>query len=362
VKPQGVPEALGTFLAPLGHLYAFAGRVRRGAYRRGLGRVRRLETPVVSIGALRAGGSMKTPVVAALARELERRAIRAGIVGHGYRGTFSEAALLVSNGRGEISSNAAIAGDEALELARELKTTPVAVGKTRLDAGKLLIEHCGARVVLLDGAFQHVSLARDLDIVCVAEDDFRERVLPAGLLRESVRTLAVADVILAERRGFGAALGALRSRRAPSDFFEMERSDFRFQRWRPPGSDAGTSETVAVPGRIVALCALARPEQFVHDLEGQGSVVAVLRTFRDHHPFSNQELSEAAGAARGARCDAVVTTAKDAVRISAWPYDVPLVVFAARVSIERLDALVGRIVSLVEAHDSGRTGGAGARP
>ena len=110
-------------LAPLGWLYGLGAAMRREAYARGAFRPGRLVSPVISVGGLAMGGSMKTSLVLEIARALQNRGGEVGIIGHGYRGR-ADAARLVSDGD-TLFETACSVGDEAVLVSTDLKRCPV---------------------------------------------------------------------------------------------------------------------------------------------------------------------------------------------------------------------------------------------
>jgi tetraacyldisaccharide 4'-kinase len=201
-----------SILAPLGWAYGFGASLRRRAYTRGIFKQERLRSPVISVGGLAMGGSMKTPAVLELARALAARGPKVGVVGHGYRG--ADATPRVVSDGATIFDTADKAGDEAILLALELPGCPVVVGRDKVAAGRLLEEKFGKRIVLVDSGFQHLRLHRDLDVVCVTERDLGTRVLPAGVLRESPRALRSAGLIFTDRETDGRLRGETASAKA----------------------------------------------------------------------------------------------------------------------------------------------------
>lgn len=294
----------------------------------------RLRSPVISVGGLAMGGSMKTPTVVELARAIRARGPTVCVLGHGYRGQGGPPRL-VSNGETPLEC-AETVGDEAMLLAYELPGCPVAVGSDKVAAGRFLEARFGKRIMLVDSGFQHLRLFRDLDIVCVSEADLGERVLPAGMLREPPRALRSADLIFTDRETDGGRVARLRAER-PADVFSVARADFGFF------SFEGTGLEVDPPRKAFSFCGIGNPERFAKDLASGGVALVGQRTFRDHHRFSTKELREMASSAETAGADAVVTTAKDAVRINLWPGPLPLMVLSARLSIENLPAVLKRI-------------------
>ncbi|MBK5257774.1 MAG: tetraacyldisaccharide 4'-kinase [Vicinamibacteria bacterium] len=332
-----MPRALST-LTPLAWLYGFGVWLRRQAYARGMFPQARLRSPVISVGGLAMGGSMKTPLVVELARAISARGPAVGVLGHGYRGRDGSPRV-VSDGAKPLET-AETVGDEALLLAYELPGCPVVVGRDKVAAGRLLEKRFGKRILIVDSGFQHLRLFRDLDIVSVSEGDLGERVLPAGMLRESARALKAAHLIFTDRETDGARVARLRAQR-PSDVFSLARADFGFFPLE------GTGLEQEPPERAFAFCGIGKPERFVMDIKARGVTVAGQRFFRDHHRFTEQDLRDVATAATTAGATAVVTTAKDAVRIDAWSGSVPLLVLSARLDIENLPAVLKRIDRMI---------------
>ena len=325
-------------LAPLGWLYGWGASLRRQAYARGLLGRERLKSPVISVGGLAMGGSMKTPAVIELAHALSSRGPEVGVLGHGYRGARGQPRV-VSDGRQPLETVASV-GDEAVLLAHELPGCPVVAGRDKVAAGRLMEERFGKRILLVDSGFQHLRLFRDLDIVCVSEQDLGARVLPSGVLRESPRALQFAHLLFTDRETDGPLVARLRERR-PRDVFSIARADFGFF----PAE--GTGAEALPPERAFAFCGLGSPERFAKDLAAQGVPVVGQRVFRDHHAFDQKDLREVAEAALKAGATAVVTTPKDAVRIPSWPGLPPLLVLSARLDIEGLPQVLKRIDSVI---------------
>jgi tetraacyldisaccharide 4'-kinase len=294
----------------LGALFASAAGLRRAAYERGILRRARLDGPVVSVGNLGVGGSGKTPVVRRVAETLRDAGAPVAVLSRGYGGRFRGEALVVSDGT-SVTSTADEAGDEPVMLARALPGVVVAVGPRRDVVGRAVEARFGRRVHVLDDGFQHLRLARDLDLVCLDVADLDDRPLPAGRLRESPSALGRASLVLLTRveaagedelRRLEARLGAERTLRVHR---------------RVAGFRTLDGQPAPAPARAFLLAAIARPERLEHDTAAEGATVVGRAFYRDHHRFTAGELAAAAARAAAAGADAIVTTAKDAVRLPA---------------------------------------------
>ncbi|MQA30734.1 MAG: tetraacyldisaccharide 4'-kinase [Luteitalea sp.] len=336
-------------------LYGAVASWRRGWYARQPGRARTLRQPVVSVGNLTAGGSGKTPLVAHIARLLLAHGERPAILTRGYARRSPRDGVTVVSDRSGVRAGLDVAGDEPLMLARALPGVPVLVGADRFFSGRLAEEQFEATVHLLDDGFQHLALARDIDLLLVDAHDLGDHVIPAGRLREPLAAAAAADAVLvtAESRsdehaatGTPASVGL--ELRVPVAFSVIRTVG-------PPPADLR-----GVP--VLAVAAVARPERLFADLAATGWSVAGALAFRDHHAFSARDLGRIAAQARGLGAASIVTTDKDAVRFEACDVgSLALRPVALTVAIEPRAAFEEWLLERLRAsHRSCRTGHAPA--
>ena len=299
----------------LSTLYGAVASWRRQWYRQHPERRRKLDRPVISVGNLRVGGSGKTPIVAHIARLLADAGYRPAILSRGYgRRTSRSAPTIVSDGK-EIRAAIDTAGDEPLMLARALvdKRVSVVVGADRYACGRVAEGELGATVHVLDDGFQHLALARDVDLVVTGEHDLSDEPLPYGRLREPLESAAGADAVLVSAGYQDAAERIGRALRV--------RNAYHVTRSLLPPRLIGTGDTVVVPNgsRVFAFAGIERPERFFSDLTSAGWNVIGTKTFRDHHHFSAADISRVHAAARKAGAAIVLTTEKDGVRLPSMP-------------------------------------------
>jgi tetraacyldisaccharide 4'-kinase len=334
-------------LWPLGVAYGGLMHLRAQAYEKGLLPRHRTRLPVVSVGNLRLGGSGKTPLVEWLARQLQKAGLRPGIVSRGYgRATAPESFVLVSDGQ-RVLATASQGGDEPVMLAHSLPGVPVAVCSKRLLACEYLATHQLADCVILDDGFQHLALARNVDVVIVDEGVLKEKVFPAGELREPVAALhrAHAFVIPAQADSEGILRCWLQEKFPSRSVFTMRRNldaiiDFA------SGESVSMEKLLSV--RLLAFAGIAAPARFFDALRSLGlSIVA--KPLEDHANYSAQRLSEIVEQARRLGCDALITTAKDAVKIreNAAALNLALYVVRESLQVEPGEQLVGLILNRI---------------
>lgn len=329
---RAMPNALlSATLAPLGSLYSIIMRARAAAYREGWFESVPIEgATVISIGNLTTGGTGKTPLVCHVARiaheELSRlepaganEAARICVLSRGY-GRTTRGRVLVSDEE-IIFADANEGGDEPRELAERLRGVAAVIADAdRVAAARWATEHLRSRVFVLDDGFQHQRLRRDLDIVAIdATDPFGgDRSLPAGRLREPLTALRRADLIVLTRLEQAPPDAELVARIAKLDANLPVLRAYTHARGFHP-LDADTDDDVQKLGdnrRAFAFCALGNPWAFFETLRRCDLRVAGTLAFADHHRYTSEDIEHIKTAARSCKAGLIVTTMKDAVKLS----------------------------------------------
>lgn len=284
--------ALRLALAPAEAAYEAVIGARNGAYDRGWLRRERVDVPVISIGNISVGGAGKTPFAAWVARRLLEWGRRPAIALRGY-------------------------GEDEILLHRELNPdAPVFRGKRRVEAAREAVA-AGCDAVVLDDAFQHRALARDLDIVLVPVEGWepRPRLVPRGPWREGPRALARADVIVLTRKSADPA----RAAEVEREIAQMHPRKPIIQcallpsRLVPLHGGEGLGLGALAGRRVLGVAALAVPEPFIHHLREAGAEVEAA-TYPDHHPFNAGDAANLMARRNGRM---MVMTRKDAVKLRA---------------------------------------------
>jgi len=275
---------------PLASLFGIGVRGRNALYDRGILRGQSLTGPVVSVGNLSVGGSGKTPFVILLGEILKARGVKFDILSRGY-GRLTKGTALVDPG-----GTPQEYGDEPLLMARRLEV-PVIVGEERYQAGIFAEGKWGPQVHVLDDGFQHRALARDFDIVLVTPEDARDRLLPAGRLREPLQSLRRADAIV------------LTSGAAPESFPANGKLVWRVRRGILPKN---------VPERPIVFCGIARPKNFVLQLRTAGVEPVAEAFFRDHYAYRESDIRDLLQLRQQSEAGGFVTTEKDAINLGQY--------------------------------------------
>ncbi len=283
--------------------YGLVVQARNQAYDRGWLPVHQAEVPLISVGNLTVGGTGKTPLIEWLARWFAASGIPVGVVSRGYK------------------ARAGKANDEALELAEKLPSLPHVQAPDRVAAVREIVARYGCRVVLLDDAFQHRRIHRDLEVVLLdAWEPFGwEHLLPRGTLRESVHALRRADLVALSRRDAVSSEQRLAIRRrvhqlAPAAaWLELQHQPQGLRTAR--GADEPFERVAG--RRVAAFCGIGNPEGFRHTLDGLACEVAGFRALPDHYGYAPREVRQLEAWVAGySDLDAVLCTRKDLVKLN----------------------------------------------
>jgi tetraacyldisaccharide 4'-kinase len=309
---MNLPLVVRILLWPFSVIYGAYALARARLYRIGWLSQQRLRGKVISVGNLTLGGTGKTPMVMWLAEKFFAQGKRVAILSRGYGGsggTSDEIELMKHRLAGQVTFG---------------------VGKDRFAEGQRIEAAKPVDIFLLDDGFQHLKLARDLDIVML--DGSRklknEWLLPAGVLREPISASRRADVLVVTRKAERPEIEASNSHSFSIFYGQTRLLGFR----RLPGAGRLHYVSEIGPGPFFAFCGIGNPQAFFDDLSHWHVPIAGKRSFRDHHRYSTKELQSLKREALRAGAIAFVTTEKDACNISDLEgFELPI--FAAAIEL-----------------------------
>jgi len=287
--------------------------------RRDLKNQKRLPFKVVSMGNITLGGTGKTPAVMALAEEAKKRGINPCILTRGYKGK-AHGPCFVSTGNGPLLDEY-LAGDEALLMAVKLQGVPIIKGKDRYEAGMFAIQNLGSHFLfILDDGFQHWKLYRDKNILLL--DSSRpfgnRRLLPLGTLREPVKEIFRADVILITKAAISNQhfveddiIKEIRQYNKEAKIFYAEHNPTKFIKL-----DNETMSLSWAKGKsFFSFCGIGDPQSFKKTLLSIDILLTGFRAFRDHHRYSEKDIRSITTDASRSGAEWIVTTEKDIMRL-----------------------------------------------
>jgi tetraacyldisaccharide 4'-kinase len=322
-------------LPPFSALYSLATRLRVAAYRRRLLSVSKLDAFVISVGNITTGGTGKTPLVEWVCRVLADEGQRVCVLTRGYRRQNPNEQLVVSDGH-KVLADVATAGDEPLLLARNLiGIAAVVCNANRSEAGQWAIKNMKSEVFVLDDGFQHLQLARDLNIVTIdATNPWGGGMLPGGHLREPLSGLTRADCFVLTRTDEKPDSSSIA---AELQKIVGQRPVFR-SRMVTTGLRRLGGETIdpvsSMQKPVAAFCGVGNPQSFFNHLRREGFELAVEQAFPDHHNYQQVDVDRIVAEAIAKGAGGILTTAKDAVKLSALHFEIPCYVLEIRISIE----------------------------
>ncbi len=355
-------------------VYRLGSDLRLRLYRAGLLKSKRLPCFVISIGNIVAGGAGKTPMAIYIAELLIKMGKRPVVISRGYKGSLKARAGVVSDGK-TLFLDAGKAGDEPYMMARR-KRFPVVVGKDRYAAGKLAIELLHPDVIVLDDAFAHVGLERDLNILLFDHDRplGNKRILPAGRLRETPamsknRTQALVLTRCPEKEWSSNQLrdGGHKKNRAgqkdgdgQKDIFSQYGQIPCFKTCHAPyllellSSKSRPGPALPCPDSLkdrrgLLFSGIANNKSFRQTAEKLGVKVADHLEFKDHYRYKRADILWIQKRARQIGTNLIVTTEKDWVKLGRdIQWDTDLAVVGIKIRFENEKAFEGFIKSRLD--------------
>lgn len=284
-KPT-VGQRIGSYLlAPLALLFWLVSALRKWLYKHQLLTSEHPGVPVVIVGNLTVGGNGKTPLVVHIARMLQQRGLKPGVLSRGYGATIKDFPRTVT-----LTSLASEVGDEPV-LMRHNLTCPLVIDPVRIRGAKVLVSTHQCNVIICDDGLQHYPLQRDIEIVVV--DSVRRfgngHLLPMGPLRERTTRLENVDFVVAN--------GTAIDNREVS----MTLQPGKAINLRQPHLSKALNE-FSQP--VSAIAAIGNPDRFFDLLRSHQVKLAKTIALIDHHPFSAQDIPQGT----------VLMTEKDAVK------------------------------------------------
>ncbi len=313
-------------LAPLSLAFGAVVRARNALYDAGVFQSAAPTIPVLSVGNLSVGGTGKTPLAAYLALRLK---------------TAGAKPALVMRGVGD---------DESRAYAVLAPNVPVIADVDRV-RGVQSAAGRGCDVAVLDDAFQHRRVRRDLDIVVLSADRNAERLLPAGPLREPVASLARAHCAVITRKAVSLDIAQRVSERVRRAFPKLALLQVALKPVALVASESGDERSIeSLRGqRVLAIAGIGDPDAFFEQLGAHGGTVQ-RRTYADHHAYTDGDAASLATSAAG--FDLVVCTLKDAVKLGPrWPRQAPSLWYVSqRLDVEEgeseLERMLARLLDL----------------
>ncbi len=312
-------HALFPFRLVVALLYGLLIILRNLLYDRGLLPVRRMPRPVISVGNLSLGGTGKTPFTLYLIEQLRAQGYQVGYLSRGYkRQTIGPQEV-----RLDVPHPAILYGDEATQVKLRYPDLPTFVGENRYKAGQQLVEkYPDTQIILLDDAFQHRRLHRDIDIVLIdlAKPAWKDWLFPLGTLREPLRSYRRAHLLILNQKHITNKKQPMPMRRRPIARFVYELQDI----WQPALEPQPVASLRHKP--VFAFAGIAAPRSFHLAIQSIPAHIVDFWAFPDHYFYAERDLTKMQKEFRrlerrlGMKELILLTTEKDFARLYRSPY------------------------------------------
>jgi len=304
----------------LSYLYMGIILCRLFLYRIGLLSTKKLNCQVCSIGNITAGGTGKTPMTIYIASYLRKIGYRIVVISRGYGGKNPQEVGIVHDGK-NILMDAVTAGDEPYLMARSLQNIPILIGSCRYKVGLKAIELFSPDIIVLDDAFQHIQLSRDINILLLdANQPFGNGyLLPRGPLREPLSQIWRADIIVMTRSNENALSAKSKDMRTWLSGRVIYRSNHIFQSVISQNAKGQWQEDniqVLQNKKIGAFAGIANNSHLRQLLMNNNIPIQWFREFPDHHPYSDEDIKQLSMTADQLGLECLVTTEKDFVKVA----------------------------------------------
>ncbi|HPN37042.1 MAG TPA: tetraacyldisaccharide 4'-kinase [Melioribacteraceae bacterium] len=302
---------------PMSLIYSFIIKTRNYFFNKGIFKVGRVKSKVISVGNISVGGTGKTPTVIYITKLLQQKGLSTAVLSRGYR-RKTNGYRFVSDGK-KIFESVENSGDEIILVAEECNTI-AAVCENRFVGAKKIIEQANPDVIILDDAYQHRWIHRDLNILLFDQrflgdnKTYQQKMLPIGLLREPFSESKRADMIVINRK-FSEAKQINNSITKYFGDIPVFYVGYKANHFIDIKNHSKYEIKEFIGQISLVICGIAKPHSFIAALESIGIDVSNKIIFVDHKDYDLKEISMIRKKFYETNSYSVITTQKDAVKL-----------------------------------------------
>jgi len=305
-------QFLFPFLIPMSWLYGFTILLRNQLYNLGWIKITSFDKPIISVGNITLGGSGKTPLVIYIAQLILKNGKNPGIISRGY-GRKSNGIQIVHDGK-ELLIDVDVAGDEPYLMAQVLEKVPVVVCENRSRGIRQLLDYYSVNVVIMDDAFQHRKVNRDLNIVTISANEKHGNywLIPKGNLREPLKNMKRANLVIYTKT---------ENYNTPDIHTKIQQNykgtiiNSSLEVVLMQYNTSGYHKTPAPNKPLFAFCGIAEPDSFINYALKLGLKIEGRKWFRDHQDYNKTVIKQLSEQIRKSSSKYVVTTEKDLIKL-----------------------------------------------
>lgn len=311
--PEIIFYILRILALPLTAIFYIAVSIKNFLYDRKFLKQKKLPVKIISVGNVSAGGTGKSPFIEFLAEYLISKNFRVGIISRGY-GRKSKGLINVFDGSNFID-DVSHTGDELNMIANNLKQYGdkvfIIASEDRVNGAEYIINNFSPDFILLDDAFQHRNIFRDIDIVMVDSGEYLSRklknrlMLPSGILREPYSEIKNADIVIQNNKHL---------KLSKIDSLHRLNGNLITVDYTCKGFYDSDGKQYDIKGKkIITICGIAKPESFLSMIKSEGGNIIKSFIFNDHHNYSKDDIDKFMNF--GENENLFITTEKDFVKI-----------------------------------------------
>lgn len=308
-------------LWPLAWLYAFITKARNFFYTERFFDIESVDTPILSVGNITAGGTGKTPIIAELIEWCTEQEIKVGVISRGYKGSFQGVVKVEPKQTGK---GANYYGDEPFMLARRYPQVPIYLAAKRIEAARRLEKNEAVDLIIADDAFQHRKMGRTYDVVVIDMTEPMENYLPlpVGRAREPMESTRRSHFIILNKVNLGRASDLIIVLKAlnrcwkgmgESEKPRLIESTYSLKKIVKPDSPEVLWMKSSDP--VLLVSGIGNPQSFEKMMNDEGITYTQHLILPDHYKYDEATVSVIQEKMKSSGATQIVTTEKDYVKL-----------------------------------------------
>ena len=275
---------------------------------------------VISVGNISLGGSGKTPFTIALSNFLCENGFSVGVATRGYGRKNNHDSFLLDK------QSWKDCGDETLVLKNNLASSvPIYVSKNKIFAAQTLAK-MGCDIIVLDDAFQHRKISRDIDIVLLAPDELlkkNQKTFPWGLLREPFYNIKRASMVVTTKAN-------LYNEKKSTKYVHALNTKFQDELLCSIKNTNMNVKNLSKINNLLSICAIGKPESFHNSLKSLNINPLKDLIYSDHYNFTKKDVNTIIDNIKKYNIKGIVCTEKDWVKLISFQGEIVIPIYALR--------------------------------